>query len=48
VAIETCSRFYMLGKGRMELSGTIARGALVSDEGRVLAEQDLEVAYLRG
>ncbi len=48
MAIETCSRFYVLGKGRMELSGTIAQGSLVSDDGRVLAEQDLEVAYLGG
>jgi branched-chain amino acid transport system ATP-binding protein len=48
MAIEICSRFYVLGKGRMELSGRIDGGALIADDGRRLFEADLEAAYLGG
>ncbi|WJR76630.1 ABC transporter ATP-binding protein [Bradyrhizobium sp. NP1] len=48
MAIENCARFYVLGKGRMELTGSINAGVLVSDDGRRLAEADLETAYLGG
>ena len=48
MAIEICSRFYVLGKGRMELSGRIDGGSLIADDGRKLFEADLEAAYLGG
>jgi branched-chain amino acid transport system ATP-binding protein len=48
MAIEICSRFYVLGKGRMELSGRIDGGSLFADDGRKLFEADLEAAYLGG
>src|SRR6185437_15709938 len=49
MALAVCQRFYVLGKGRIALSGSVRNGRLISAaDGSEMEEDQLEVAYLGG
>jgi branched-chain amino acid transport system ATP-binding protein len=46
MALAICARFYVLDRGSITLRGQVRDGELADAHGRILAEDDIESAYL--